>query len=117
MTPSSTRSSSTSAAGPIAVLAAGVARGLNFRLVDDDTIGLSLDETSTAATVALVWSSLGVVADVDELDATAVDGIPVASGEPRRCSPRRSFTATTRSTNCSATSAGWPTATSPSTGR
>jgi glycine dehydrogenase len=59
------------------VIAAARARGLNLRLVDADTVGVSLDETTTRDVLALVWAAFGVGASVDELDARAVDGIPV----------------------------------------
>jgi glycine dehydrogenase len=60
-----------------AVVAAARERRINLRLVDDDTVGISLDETTTRAVVGDVWAAFGVGASVDELDGRAPDGIPV----------------------------------------
>ncbi len=61
-----------------AVLAGARARGINLRPVDADTLGLTLDETSTRQVVAEVWAAFGVTgASVADLDATAPDGLPV----------------------------------------
>jgi len=59
-----------------AVLAAALDRGINLRRVDDDHVGVSLDETTTVAVVAQVLASFGVPADPVALDAGAPDGIP-----------------------------------------
>jgi glycine dehydrogenase len=59
------------------VLAAALTRDLNLRLVDDDTVGVSLDETSTPAIVATVLDAFGVAAaDVDALDEVAPEPSP-----------------------------------------
>jgi glycine dehydrogenase len=69
---------------PGAAAAVGVAArrlGLNLREVDADTLGISLDETTTPAVVAAVWSAFGVAAspsDVEALDATTPDALPPA---------------------------------------
>ena len=55
--------------------------------------------------------------DVAELDATRRDGIPAALAAPASSSPTRCSTATTASTRCCATCAGWPTRTWRSTAR
>ena len=60
------------------VLGAAVAHGLNLRRIDDDTVGVTLDETSTRAVVERVWRALGVDASVADLDGTATEGIPSA---------------------------------------
>ena len=60
------------------VHAAARAQGINLREIDGDHVGMSLDELSTRATVEAVWAAFGVSASVDELDATAPDGIPAA---------------------------------------
>jgi glycine dehydrogenase len=57
--------------------------GINLRRVDADTVGISLDETSTRAVVATVWQAFGVTASVDELDPAVGSAIP---GELRRTS-------------------------------
>jgi len=61
--------------------AAGVAaqareRGINLRVVDDDTLGISLDETSTPAIVEKVWASFGTDAHVEDLDTSTSDAFP-----------------------------------------
>ena len=60
------------------VLAAAVAEGLNLRRIDGDTVGVTLDETSTREVVERVWRALGVAASVAELDREALEGIPAA---------------------------------------
>jgi len=60
------------------VHAAARALGINLREIDDDHIGMSLDELSTRATVEAVWTAFGVSTSVENLDATAPDGIPAA---------------------------------------
>ncbi|MFN8036197.1 MAG: aminomethyl-transferring glycine dehydrogenase [Acidimicrobiia bacterium] len=60
------------------IAAAARARRINLRVVDADTLGIALDETTTRATVEAVWSAFGVAADVDALDAATGDAIPVA---------------------------------------
>ncbi len=62
--------------GAAEVVSTAFARGIDLRLVDADTIGVSLDETTTRATVVDVWSAFGVNATLADLDATAPDGIP-----------------------------------------
>ena len=70
-----------------AVVAAALARGINLRLVDGDTVGIALDETTDRAVVAAVWAAFGVPGGEDEvrdLADTAPDGIPA---DDRRTSP------------------------------
>ncbi len=57
---------------------AGAARmhGLNLRVVDGDTVGVALDETTTRDVVERVWDSFGVTASIDELDRAASSAIP-----------------------------------------
>jgi glycine dehydrogenase len=55
------------------VLARAAAAGLDLRLVDDDTIGFSFDETSTPATVQALLGAFGVSAEVAD---TRTDGLP-----------------------------------------
>ena len=50
--------------------------GINLRLVDHDTLGVSLDETTTRQVVADVWTSFGVAASVDDLDLAVGPAIP-----------------------------------------
>ncbi len=63
-------------AGSDAVLAAAVERGINLRRVDDQRVGISLDETTTRATVEAVWDAFGVTASVDDLDLVVGSAIP-----------------------------------------
>ena len=60
------------------IVAAALAEGLNLRPVDDDTVGFSLDETSTRSTVVSLWRAFGIAADpqdIDDLDATTPDSL------------------------------------------
>jgi glycine dehydrogenase len=50
------------------VVAAAEAAGVNLRLVDTDTVGISCDEATTRADLVAVWAAFGVSADVDSLD-------------------------------------------------
>ncbi len=57
---------------------------INLRLVDADTIGISLDETTTPEAVERVWAAFGANVDRDTagtaaLDATAADGLPASA--------------------------------------
>jgi glycine dehydrogenase len=63
------------------VVAAARTRGVNLRLVDDDTVGASTDETTRREHVAAVLAAVGEVTGtdapaVDELDAGASDRLP-----------------------------------------
>ena len=59
-----------------AVAAQARDRGINLRVVDDDTLGISLDETTTPAIVEAVWASFGVDAHVEDLDPSTSDEFP-----------------------------------------
>ena len=61
------------------IMAAASAEGLNLRPVDDDTVGFSLDETTTRATVMALWRAFGFDGDaqaIDDLDAETPDALP-----------------------------------------
>ena len=58
------------------VCAASREAGLNLWRVDADTVGISLDETTTRGVVEDLWRVFEVSASVDQLDVTAHDGIP-----------------------------------------
>jgi glycine dehydrogenase len=63
------------------ILERGVAYMVNFRQVDDSTLGLSLDETTTGADVERVWqifSGDDVAFTVSHLDAAAPNALPPA---------------------------------------
>ena len=59
-----------------AVHAAARAAGINLRELDDDTVGVSLDETTTAGTVDKVLAAFGAPGDVRSLDEVAAEAIP-----------------------------------------
>ncbi|MFO1434279.1 MAG: aminomethyl-transferring glycine dehydrogenase [Candidatus Competibacteraceae bacterium] len=65
-----------------AILEAARRRRINLRQVDTDTVGLSLDETTTRQDVETLWEifgdSRGPMPSVAELDATAPEPIPAA---------------------------------------
>ncbi len=62
--------------GATSVVAAGVAQGLNLLAVDADTVGVSLDETTTAADLVRVWAAFGVRADVSAQRVPDAPGVP-----------------------------------------
>ena len=59
-----------------AIAEAARSHRVNLRVVDGDTLGVTLDETTMSATVEAVWSAFGVSASVDELDAGVDDELP-----------------------------------------
>jgi glycine dehydrogenase len=64
-------------AGADAVLAAAAERGINLRRVDAHHVGVAFDETSTLATVADVWSALGIENNPLDLEPAVDDGASV----------------------------------------
>src|SRR5665213_407145 len=63
------------------ILQAGVAQGVNFRVVDATTLGVSLDETTTRDDVARIWHAFSGEApafSVEHLDRTVPSAIPAA---------------------------------------
>jgi glycine dehydrogenase len=60
----------------VAVAAEARERGINLRVVDGDTVGISLDETTTPVIVEAVWASFGVDARVEDLDPSTSDAFP-----------------------------------------
>jgi len=58
------------------VLAAARARGINLRPVDTDTVGITLDETTTTGIVESVWAAFGVEACVEDLDLVVESALP-----------------------------------------
>ncbi len=67
-----------------AVLERASAERINLRRVDDVTLSISLDETSSSELVERLWSCLGVEASIAELDAAAQS--PLASAMLRTSS-------------------------------
>ena len=61
-----------------AVLAAAANRGINLRRLDDTTVAIALDETTTVDTVVDVLAAFGVTVDAAELDGRAEPAIPSA---------------------------------------
>jgi glycine cleavage system P protein (glycine dehydrogenase) len=61
-----------------AVVAEARARGVNLRLIDADSVGISCDETTTRAHLNLVWQAFGITADADALDRSAPDALPAS---------------------------------------
>jgi glycine dehydrogenase len=66
------------------VAARARADGINVRVVDVDTIGVALDETTTPEVVEAVWRAFGVRAEVGTIDNAVSDELPPAL---RRRSP------------------------------
>src|SRR5207342_176584 len=62
--------------GAAQVAARARRQNINVRVVDADTIGVALDETTTRDVVERVWAAFGVHASVAELDRRALRGIP-----------------------------------------
>ncbi len=52
--------------------------GINLRAIDADTVGVSLDETTTRLVIERVWGCFGLDASLPDLDRTAEDGLPSA---------------------------------------
>ncbi|HEU5266260.1 MAG TPA: aminomethyl-transferring glycine dehydrogenase [Jatrophihabitans sp.] len=67
------------AGGAAQVVAAARSAGINLRLTDADTVGISCDEVSTREHVAAVWRAFGLdleVSDVERLDDPATAELP-----------------------------------------
>ncbi|MBQ1046457.1 MULTISPECIES: aminomethyl-transferring glycine dehydrogenase [unclassified Micromonospora] len=62
------------------VVAAAAERNVNLRLVDADRVGISCDETTTAAHLAAVWAAFGVDTYDGDADAALPDGLARTSG-------------------------------------
>lgn len=52
------------------------AAGYNLRAIDSDSVGISLDETTTRADIVAVAAVFGATLDVDALDASTADALP-----------------------------------------
>ncbi|WBC08212.1 aminomethyl-transferring glycine dehydrogenase [Micromonospora sp. WMMA1947] len=57
------------------VVAAAAERNVNLRLVDADRVGISCDETTTAAHLQAVWAAFGVAGFDGDTDAAVPDGL------------------------------------------
>ncbi|MEP6661741.1 MAG: aminomethyl-transferring glycine dehydrogenase [Acidimicrobiales bacterium] len=58
------------------ICAAARARKINLRFIDDDTVGISLDETTTLSVVNDVWEAFGLSTPVSDLGDIDEQGIP-----------------------------------------
>jgi glycine dehydrogenase len=56
-----------------AVVAAARQAGINLRLVDGDTVGVTCDEATTRAHIAAVWAAFGVSLGDDDVDGLDTD--------------------------------------------
>jgi glycine dehydrogenase len=61
-----------------AVVAAALHAGINLRRIDSDTVGISVDETTTTAHIETVWGAFGVEASVAALDTEVESAIPAS---------------------------------------
>lgn len=55
------------------ILATAREQGANLRFIDADTLGISLDETSTPSVVTLLWKIFGVENSVEAVDESCLD--------------------------------------------
>ena len=58
------------------VIAAALENGINLRLVDEGTIGVSVDETTSRTEIEAVGRAFGIAVDVDGLDEDPAAGLP-----------------------------------------
>jgi glycine dehydrogenase len=63
----------------------GLARDLNFRLVDATALGVTLDETTTRDVIVAVWNAFGGTLDYDAVAASAQPGLPAALARATPC--------------------------------
>ena len=72
-----------------AVHARAIAAGINLRRIDAKTVGISLDETTRADDIELLWRAIADKEDagftVDELDGAAPDAIPAPLARRSAC--------------------------------
>ncbi|MDN5780668.1 MAG: aminomethyl-transferring glycine dehydrogenase [Luteimonas sp.] len=62
-----------------AIHAAAASAGINLRAIDDSSVGISLDETTTRGDVAALAKLFGALADdIDALDRDTADALPAA---------------------------------------
>lgn len=61
-----------------ALKAKSEAAGINLRIIDTGSVGISLDETATRADVIALGQLFGASVDVDALDASTADALPKA---------------------------------------
>ena len=63
-----------------AVVAAALDRDITLRLVDPDTVGISVDEVTTAAQIVAVWDAFGL--NLTEDDVTPIDAELAGAADP-----------------------------------
>jgi glycine dehydrogenase len=56
-----------------AIVTAALARGINLRRIDADTVGIACDETTDRGHLLAVWSAFGVALTADDID--VIDGV------------------------------------------
>ena len=61
-----------------ALKAKAEAAGINLRIIDAGSVGISLDETATRADVIALGQLFGASVDVDALDASTADALPTS---------------------------------------
>jgi len=61
-----------------ALKAKAEAAGINLRIIDAGSVGISLDETATRADIVALGQLFGASVDVDALDASTADALPKA---------------------------------------
>ncbi|MGH8054014.1 MAG: aminomethyl-transferring glycine dehydrogenase [Stenotrophomonas sp.] len=59
-----------------ALKAKSEAAGINLRIIDAGSVGISLDETATRADIVALGQLFGATVDVDALDASTADALP-----------------------------------------
>jgi glycine dehydrogenase len=72
-----------------AVVRAAEGLGVNLRLVDDDSFGVSTDETTTRADLLAVWSAVSEVLHVPGIDEAGIDALTADEGRTLPPSLRR----------------------------
>ncbi len=73
----------------VAVVRAAEALGVNLRHVDDDSFGVSTDETTTRADLLAVWSAVSDVLHVPGIDEADIDTLTADEGRTLPASLRR----------------------------
>ena len=95
--------------------------GYNLYLAQDDALQVSCDETTTGERLRELVAALCFVEDPADVELAEpsgpAPGCPAGSGAPRSSSPTRSSASIAARPRCCATCGGFPTSTSPSTGR
>ena len=62
--------------GRAAAVVASAADSVSLRLVDEDTVAITCDETTAPVHLEAVWAAFGVDAEVADLDRSTIDALP-----------------------------------------